>query len=97
MKEIFGCFGTVSSVTVEFQYHTSISKGVAHVTMESVEDAKKAVIGLNNGQIDGMFLNQNSILGKTVQVECDTGRDSTYFHFSMCYLGVTRRANPRSP
>lgn len=54
MKEIFGCYGTVSKVTVEYQFHTTISKGVAHVTMGSVEEAKKACIGLNNGQIDGI-------------------------------------------
>lgn len=54
MKEIFGCYGTVSKVTVEYQYHTAISKGVAYVTMGSIEEANKACIGLNNGQIDGI-------------------------------------------
>lgn len=54
LKEIFGLYGTVSSVTVEYQYHTVISKGIAHVTMDSIEDATKAVFGLNNGQIDGI-------------------------------------------
>ena len=54
LKEIFGCYGTVSKVTVEYQYHTAISKGVAYVTMGSIEEANKACIGLNNGQIDGI-------------------------------------------
>ena len=57
LKEIFGLYGAVSSVTVEYQYHTVISKGLAHVTMDSIEDAKKAIFGLNNGQIDGIITN----------------------------------------
>lgn len=56
LKEIFGCYGTVTDVTVEYQYHTIISKGIAHITMNSVDDAKKAIFGLNNGQIDGCSL-----------------------------------------
>ena len=54
LLEIFGCYGKVLSATVDYHYHTTISKGRAVVVMETIEDAKKAIEGLNNGQIDGI-------------------------------------------
>ena len=55
-KEIFNCFGHVQEVSIEYRPNTHLSKGIAILTMESEEDAKKCVDGMNKGFIDGVFV-----------------------------------------
>ena len=56
LKEIFNCFGHVQEVSIEYRPNTHLSKGIAILTMESEEDAKKCVDGMNKGFIDGVFV-----------------------------------------
>ncbi|OAO17496.1 ribonucleic acid binding protein S1 [Blastocystis sp. ATCC 50177/Nand II] len=53
LREIFGCFGTVDAVAIEFHNGTKVPTSVATVTMHSVEDRDAAFKGMNKGQIDG--------------------------------------------
>lgn len=55
LREIFGCFGTVDAVALEFHNGTKVPTSVATVTMHSVEDRDAAFKGMNKGQIDGFF------------------------------------------
>ena len=56
LKEIFNCFGHVQEVSIAYHSNTHLSKGTAILTMESEEDAKKCVEGMNKGFIDGRFV-----------------------------------------
>ncbi|KAM7458002.1 hypothetical protein BLSTO_01248 [Blastocystis sp. subtype 1] len=53
LREIFGCFGMVDAVAIEFHNGTKVPTSVATVTMHSVEDRDAAFKGMNKGQIDG--------------------------------------------
>ena len=54
LKEIFGCFGNVKDVSIQYRPHTHLSSGSAIMELNSEEDAKKCIDGMNNGQIDGV-------------------------------------------
>ena len=53
IREIFGCFGTVDAVAIEYHNGTKVSTSIATVTMHSMEDRDAAFKGMNKGQIDG--------------------------------------------
>ena len=53
LKEIFGCFGGVKDVSIQYRPRTHLSSGSAVVELDSEEDARKCIDGMNNGQIDG--------------------------------------------
>lgn len=53
LKEIFGHFGEVKDVSIQYLPHSSISSGTAYIVMASEEDVEKAVKGMHKGQIDG--------------------------------------------
>lgn len=53
LKEIFGHFGEVKDVSIQYLPHSSISSGTAYIVMASEEDVEKAIKGMHKGQIDG--------------------------------------------
>ena len=53
LKELFQQFGEVSSVKVVTDRDTGRSRGFGFVEMDSDEDAKKAIAGLNNKEVEG--------------------------------------------
>lgn len=55
LKEIFNCFGHVQEVVIEYRPNTHLSKGIAVLTLESEDEAKRCIEGMNKGFIDGMF------------------------------------------
>lgn len=55
LKEIFGHFGEVKDVSIQYLPHSSISSRTAYIVMASEEDVEKAVKGMHKGQIDGAY------------------------------------------
>ena len=53
LKEIFGCFGIVDNVSIDYREGTKIPTSTATVMMHSIEEGEAALKGMNNGQIDG--------------------------------------------
>ena len=53
LKKLFGQFGEVSSAKVITDRETGRSRGFGFVEMESDEEAKVAIKGLNNKDIEG--------------------------------------------
>ena len=53
LKEIFGHFGEVKDVSIQYLPHSSISSGTAYIVMAFEEDTEKAIKGMHKGQIDG--------------------------------------------
>ena len=56
LREMFGQFGAVSSVRIIADKFTGQSKGFGFVEMESADDAKKAIDGLDKSQLGGREL-----------------------------------------
>lgn len=56
IRKLLTPFGIVKNVTIIFDPKTSKSKGMAFVEMGSVEEAKKAIKGLNGTIVDGRTL-----------------------------------------
>ena len=57
LEKLFDEFGAVSSATIIMDKYTNRSKGFAFVTMDSKDDAEKAMKGLN-----GKMLQSKSII-----------------------------------
>jgi RNA recognition motif-containing protein len=53
LKKLFGQFGAVSSAKVITDRETGRSRGFGFVEMESDAEAKEAMKGLNNKEIEG--------------------------------------------
>ena len=53
LTDLFVQFGEVESVKVITDRDTGRSKGFGFVEMDSDEDAKKAIAGLNNKEVEG--------------------------------------------
>jgi len=53
LKELFGKFGSVSSAKVIMDKVTERSRGFGFVEMNSDQEAKEAMAGLNNKEIEG--------------------------------------------
>ena len=53
LRKLFEQFGTVSSVKVINDRETGRSRGFAFVEMDSDEEAKEAIKGLNNKDVEG--------------------------------------------
>ena len=58
VTEAFAHFGTVEAVNIISDRETGRSKGFGFVTM-SVEDADKAIAGMNGSQLEGRALTVN--------------------------------------
>lgn len=59
LRELFGQYGSVSSVRIITDKFTGQSKGFGFVEMESSEDAEKAIQGVNGQQVGGRTLTVN--------------------------------------
>ena len=53
LRKLFEQFGTVSSAKVINDRDTGRSRGFGFVEMESEEEAKEAIKGLNNKEVEG--------------------------------------------
>ena len=53
LKEIFGCFGIVDNVSIDYRDGTKMPTSTATVMMHSIEEGEVALNSMNNGQIDG--------------------------------------------
>src|SRR6187549_2268244 len=53
LNKLFSQFGSVSSAKVISDRETGRSRGFGFVEMDSDEDAKKAIAGLNNKEVEG--------------------------------------------
>lgn len=53
LQALFASFGTIASAKVIFDRDTNRSKGFGFVEFESDEDAKAAIKGLNETEVDG--------------------------------------------
>jgi RNA recognition motif-containing protein len=53
LKELFGKFGAVSSAKVITDRETGRSRGFGFVEMSAESEAKEAIQGLNNKEIEG--------------------------------------------
>jgi RNA recognition motif-containing protein len=53
LSKLFSQFGAVSSAKVINDRETGRSRGFGFVEMDSDEDAKKAIAGLNNKEVEG--------------------------------------------
>lgn len=53
LKELFSQFGEVTEATVISDKFSGRSKGFGFVTFENDEDAKKAIDGMNEKEVDG--------------------------------------------
>lgn len=53
LEQIFGDYGTVTEAKVIVDRETGRSKGFAFVTMETEEEAQKAIEELNGAEVDG--------------------------------------------
>ena len=56
IKNLFDRYGKIKNINLVIDYETKISKGMAFVEMETVEQAKLAIEGLNQEEIDGRTL-----------------------------------------
>jgi RNA recognition motif-containing protein len=56
LKKLFAEYGTVSSAKVITDRETNKSRGFGFVEMESDAEAKEAIKGLNNKEIEGRAL-----------------------------------------
>ena len=53
LREIFGCYGEVTSVEVPADRRVGLPKGYAYVTFRHAKDADTAMECMNGGQVDG--------------------------------------------
>jgi RNA recognition motif-containing protein len=60
LRELFGQFGAISSVRIITDKFTGQSKGFGFVEMENVEDAQKAIEGVNGAEYGGRTLIVNT-------------------------------------
>ena len=65
LEELFGAYGSVTSVEIITDRDTGQSKGFGFVQMGSAEDAESAINGMNEKQIDGRPLTVNEAKPKT--------------------------------
>ena len=56
LHELFSAYGQIASVRIVTDKFTGMSKGFGFVEMESADDAKKAVDGLNGKALNGRTL-----------------------------------------
>lgn len=56
LRDLFSAFGEIESVRIITDKFTGQSKGFGFVEMASVEDAKKAIDGMNGKQLNGRTL-----------------------------------------
>jgi len=56
LRELFGKFGTVSSAKVITDRESGRSRGFGFVEMAEEKEAKDAMLGLNNKEIEGRAL-----------------------------------------
>ena len=54
LREIFGCFGKVKDVVLNYRYNTKIPNGTAIIEVENPDELQNFIIGMNDGQIDGL-------------------------------------------
>ena len=59
LKELFSKFGEVASVKIIIDRETGKSKGFGFVEMPNDEEAKSAIAGLNDTQLDGKNIGVN--------------------------------------
>ena len=59
LKELFAKFGEVASVKIIMDRETGKSKGFGFVEMPNDEEAKSAIAGLNDTQLDGKNIGVN--------------------------------------
>jgi RNA recognition motif-containing protein len=65
IRTAFSEFGTVASADLILDRSTGRSKGFGFVEMESAEEAKAAIEGLNGKDVDGRALNVNEARPRT--------------------------------
>lgn len=56
LQELFSAFGPITSVRIVTDKFTGMSKGFGFVEMESEDDARKAIEGLNGSNLNGRTL-----------------------------------------
>jgi RNA recognition motif-containing protein len=62
LSEIFGKFGNVSSVTLESDAVSKLSKGSAYIRFDKRAEAETAQLHMHEGQIDGNEIQVNFVL-----------------------------------
>ena len=65
INELFSAYGTVTSVKIITDRETGRSRGFGFVEMSSGDEAKKAMAGLNQKEIDGRRLSVSEAREKT--------------------------------
>ncbi|MBN1820278.1 MAG: RNA-binding protein [Prolixibacteraceae bacterium] len=65
LKKVFEAYGEVDSVKIITDKFSGRSKGFGFVEMSNDEEAKKAIDGLNNSEIDGRNIVVNQARQKT--------------------------------
>ncbi|MBN2775604.1 MAG: RNA-binding protein [Prolixibacteraceae bacterium] len=65
LKKVFEAYGEVDSVKIITDKFSGRSKGFGFVEMSDDEEAKKAIDGLNNSEIDGRNIVVNQARQKT--------------------------------
>jgi RNA recognition motif-containing protein len=73
-KELFEKFGTVSSARIIVDKRSGRSKGYGFIEMPDEEEAKKAIEGLNETEIEGRKIGVTASIEKT-QEEKDRDRE----------------------
>jgi hypothetical protein len=53
IKEIFGTFGAVKAHSLVLDERSKVSRGIANVEFETLEQAQDAVAGMDGAQVDG--------------------------------------------
>ncbi|HUV07728.1 MAG TPA: RNA-binding protein [Spirochaetia bacterium] len=56
LRELFAGYGEVKSITIVTDRYTGASKGFGFVEMGTEEEAKAAIVGLDDKEVDGRNL-----------------------------------------
>jgi len=69
LRKLFEKFGTVSSAKIITDRETGRSRGFGFVEMDSEAEAKEAIIGLNNKEIEGRAMSVSVAREKTSRTD----------------------------
>ena len=69
LRKMFEKFGTVSSAKIITDRETGRSRGFGFVEMDSEAEAKEAIIGLNNKEIEGRAMSVSVAREKTSRTD----------------------------
>ena len=81
LNKLFSQFGSVSSAKVISDRETGRSRGFGFVEMDSDEDAKKAIAGLNNKEVEGRAMSVSVAKPKKTDNKRWKAKRESEFHF----------------